>query len=264
MNPPTLPVKRRPVAKGFFKRLHAVTGHRNQRVAAAATAEDIDCQDHSRGFTIIVIIHIVAIALYFIHLNFLNKHTVEPTAKAATTTTTAPKEKSAPAIVRIENPPMLEAHDVKCMVAAGDNYARIAAREGVDENALRAINNNATIRAGMTLKIPPKRIVAVEPPEVAAIRNQVQSTADRGLVEPANMDISSPPRALLVRPKAGRDTKPPKASPVTKERSYVVQSGDNVLRISKRFNVDQAALMRANGISNPRKLQTGMTLVIPH
>ena len=36
MKPQTLPVKRRPVPNGIFKRLRAVTGNRKQRVAAAA------------------------------------------------------------------------------------------------------------------------------------------------------------------------------------------------------------------------------------
>jgi LysM repeat protein len=258
MNPPTLPIKRRPVSKGFFKRLNAVTRHRNQRVATTATAEDVEERDHSRGFVIIVLIHILAIILYFVHLNFLNDHSPEQSAKPAT---------KAPALApkpRVESPPIISPGDAACMVAAGDNYTRIAAREGVDESALRAANNNATIRAGMTLIRPPKRIVATDPPEVVTIRSQKPSLADRGLVESTELETSpTPPRAVLVRPNIVRDTKPAKATAVTKGRSYVVQPGDNVLRIAKRFKIDSSALMRANSISDPRKLKTGMTLAIP-
>ena len=42
-----------------------------------------------------------------------------------------------------------------------------------------------------------------------------------------------------------------------------VKSGDSVWRIANRFQVNQDALMQANGISDPRKMKIGMKLVIP-
>ena len=261
MNPRTIPVRRRPVSHGFFKRIHAVTRNRNQRVATTASAEDMENPDHSarisRGFTIIVLFHIVAIALYFIHLKFLNNHSVQQAATpAATVTPSTPTPK-------VETPPMLAPDDVTTIVVAGDNYARIAAREGVAEADLRAANKNRTIAAGLTVKLPPKRIVAMEAPEIAAIRNQKLTEADRGLVETEPEETPATPRALVVHPNAARETKPPKATAVTNGRSYVVKSGDNLYRIAKRFKIEQTALMRSNGISDPHKLNTGMTLVIP-
>ena len=294
MNPRTLPVKRRPVSNGLFKRIHAVTRHRNQRVATTATADDAENQDHSarisRGFTIIFMIHIVAIALYFIHLNFLNGHSVEQGAVASTTETAAtPKP-------RTEHPPLISPDDATCMVVAGDNYASIAAREGVDEDALRAANGNKSVAAGVTFKLPPKRIVAMDSPVVVALRKRTPSDAERGLVAAVPFEEAETPRALPTRPSAARDvtapkalttaptkTSPkastkvsprevptdapktsPKATSVTAKRSYVVKPGDNLYRISKRYKIDQADLIRANGISDPGKLNTGTTLVIPH
>jgi LysM repeat protein len=307
MNPRTLPVKRRPAPHRFFKRIHAVTRHRNQRVAASATAEELEDDDHStrisRGFTIIFVIHVVAIALYFIHLNFLNDHSVAQTAAATTETASTPQP-------RIANPPMIAPDDATCIVVAGDNYSRIAAREGVAEDALRAANNNKPVAAGLTLKLPPNRIVAMDPPVVVALRQQTPSNADRGLVEAVPFEAGTNPRAQVVRPKvlrdttttsprdtttakaappkaatttktatreatapkaatvtktaATRDTPAPKAAAATATRSYVVRPGDNLYRISKRYKIDQAELMRANSISDPGKLNTGATLVIPH
>jgi LysM repeat protein len=293
MNPRTLPVKRRPVPHRFFKRIHAVTRHRNQRVAASATAEDLEDDDHStrisRGFTIIFVIHVVAIALYFIHLNFLNDHSVAQAAITTTETASAPQP-------RIANPPMIAPDDATCIVVAGDNYSRIAAREGVAEDALRTANNNKPVAAGLTLKLPPKRIVALDPPVVVALRQQTPSNADRGLVEAVPFEAGTNPRAQVVRPKVLRDSStttttnsrdtttvkatPPKAAAATKtaaretpapkaaaagaKRSYVVKPGDNLYRISKRYKIDQAELMRANSISDPGKLNTGATLLIPH
>ena len=45
--------------------------------------------------------------------------------------------------------------------------------------------------------------------------------------------------------------------------SYVVQAGDSVWRIANRFKVSQDALMKANGITDARKMKTGMKLAIP-
>ncbi len=81
MKPHTLPVKRRPAPKGLLKRLSAVTGNRKQRVAAAATAGEMETEDSSskisRALTIIFLIHIVAIGLIFVHQKFLDGRSPE-------------------------------------------------------------------------------------------------------------------------------------------------------------------------------------------
>ena len=92
MKPQTLPVKRRPVPKGMFRRLSAVTRNtRKQRVSAAAAAPvaDMEMDDGgskiSRALTIIFLIHIVAIGLIFIHQRFLDgrpPETAKPTKNA--------------------------------------------------------------------------------------------------------------------------------------------------------------------------------------
>ncbi|MGQ9586315.1 MAG: FxLYD domain-containing protein [Anaerolineae bacterium] len=44
---------------------------------------------------------------------------------------------------------------------------------------------------------------------------------------------------------------------------YVVQKGDNLLSIARRYSVSLQALQEANGILDPRRLQIGQELVIP-
>ena len=88
MKPQTLPVKRRPVPQGIFKRLSAVTGSRKQRVAAtASSAAEVDADDGSsrisRALTIIFLIHIVAIGLIFIHKEFLDGRSTAVPEKVA-------------------------------------------------------------------------------------------------------------------------------------------------------------------------------------
>lgn len=260
MKSKTLPVKRRPAPNGIFRRLNAVTRNRKQRVAATAStapAPDMDEEDSgskiSRALTIIFLIHIIAIALIFVHQRFLDGRPAESTA------TVKPAASVPPASERRSDLPRLSSGDLPYVVQPGDNYARIATAHGVDERELSLLNEHIEIGPGQILKIPPKRIVAVEPPEVAAIRDQTPVDQDRGLVEA--VDVSHAPKARLVRPNA-----PPSAAPATitaSGNSYVVQPGDSIFRIASRFKVSQEALMQINGITNPRKMRTGMTLVIP-
>ncbi|MEI7955891.1 MAG: LysM peptidoglycan-binding domain-containing protein [Verrucomicrobiota bacterium] len=345
MNPRTLSVKRRPISNGFFKRIHAVTRNRNQRVSTAAGADEVANENHSarisRGFTIILAIHVVAVALYFVHLNFLNDHSVAKATPPAAETAAAPKP-------RTDSPPMFGPSDATCIVVAGDTYARIAAREGVDEAALRAANQNKTITAGLTFHLPPKRIAASESAMVVNLRNQLPLNADHGLEETTPVEASEPSRPLPTHPKVLRESTTPKAakevattksikdsttakatkdstaakstkdsatakatkdsatakstkdsaaakstkdstatkstkdsataktakeiataktakeSATASKQSYTVKSGDNLYRIAKRYKIDQTVLMRANNITDPAKLNSGTTLVIPH
>jgi LysM repeat protein len=250
----TLPVKRNPVPKGLFRRLHAVTQPRRQRVAAAAAPApaEMDLDDGSskvsRALFIIFLVHIVAIALIFFHQRFLDGRPVS----AAATPVNVEKPAAAPA----RDLPRLAAGEKPYIVQTGDNYARIAATAGVDETDLRSLNNHVDIRPGLILKIPPQRIVAEEPPEVAAIRRQTPSDRGRGMVE--NIDVSSAPKAVLVRPKVARQ-----APAAVGGKTYQVKPGDSIYAIANRHKIDQRSLMRANGIDDPRKLRSGMQLVIP-
>ncbi len=265
----TLPVKRNPVSKGVFKRLSAVTRSRKQRVAAAAH-DDLEQDDHSskisRALTIIFLIHIVVIGLIFFHQKFLD-------GGSPVSETTAKKVSTPPVPDRVL--PKLSTGEQSHIVVAGNNYTRIAEKYEVDETELRALNDNVEIQPGIILKIPPKRIVAVEPPELAAIRENTPLDRDRGLVEAVPVETSGAPRALVVRPAIDRPAaaRPlaaatpavaaAAATPIPSGKTYVVQSGDNIWRIANRFKVDQKALMKANGISDPKKLKLGMSLNIP-
>ena len=252
MKPQTLPVKRRPVPQGIFKRLSAVTGSRKQRVAAtASSAAEVDADDGSsrisRALTIIFLIHIVAIGLIFIHKEFLDGRSTAVPEKVAKVEPVAPRP----------DLPRLATGEKPYIVRQGDNYARIAAAVGVDEGDLRLINKHADIESGLLLKIPPKRIVAVEPPEVIAIREQSAPDQSGGLVEA--IDVSDAPKARLIRPNLSRD----KTVAAVSGKTYTVQNGDSVWRIANRFKVNQDALMKANGISDPRRIKAGMSLAIP-
>lgn len=261
----TLPIKRRPVSKGILHRLSAVTRSRKQRVAAAAVpSAEIEMDDGSskisRALTIIFLIHIVAIGLIFIHQKFLDGRPSEVAGQVKSAVSTAT---IAPAAMPREDLPRMSSGEKPYVVKPGDNYARIATVENVDEADLRLANKHVEIRPGLILSIPPQRIVAQEPPEVTAIRDLTPPDTDRGLVEA--VDVTHAPKAQLVRPNAVPkiNSTANATAPAVAGKAYVVQPGDSIWRISNRFKVSQDLLMQANGISDARKMKVGMNLVIP-
>lgn len=256
----TLPVKRRPVPKGILKRLSAVTGNRKQRVAATATP-DMEIDDNSskisRALTIIFLIHIVAIALIFVHQKFLDGRAPEQ----AEATAVAPSE-SLPAThaPSRENLPKVGRSDTAYMVRPGDNYSRIASSLQVDEGQLRLLNQHMEISPGRILKVPAER-VAPRPVETILPVAGNPAAADE-LVD--NVDVRDAPRAQLVRPNAHPAATAQQPAPsAASGKTYVVQNGDSVWRIANRFKVNQDALMKANGIADAKKMKVGMNLVIP-
>lgn len=264
----TLPVKRSPAPQGLLKRLSTVTRRRRQSVAATATADDFaddGSSKISRNLTVIFLVHVVAIALWFTHEHFF------AVADAGTSTTSTGRP-APPAAA----PSRLSSSERGYAVRRGDNYATIAAAHGVTEAELRDANGNRFIESGIIIRIPPRLIRATKPPELATApaipttpRPATQAAqapapvatppADNCLVDAVPADSTPPPRAQLVSPEVARQATPPAAS----GRTYVVKSGDTIWRISNQFQVNQDALMRANRITDPKKMKVGMTLVIP-
>ena len=260
MKPQTLPVKRRPVPNGIFKRLRAVTGNRKQRVAAAAGASDMESEDSSskisRALTIIFLIHIVAIGLIFVHIKYLDGRSPDEPKTAKAT-----QQENVPEVVTVKprlDLPRLASGEKPYIVRPGDNYARVAAVLGVDEGDLRLINKHVPIESGLLLKIPPQRAAAVEAPERVAMIAPTPADDSSGLVDA--VDVIAAPRAVVVRPNTKSSTE---VKAIASGKAYVVKSGDSVWRIANKFKVNQDALMKANGISNAGKLKIGMSLAIP-
>jgi LysM repeat protein len=52
-------------------------------------------------------------------------------------------------------------------------------------------------------------------------------------------------------------------TPLEAPATYLVRPGDSAFLIARQFGIDQAALLAANGISNPNRVYAGQTLVIP-
>ncbi|MFN6017284.1 MAG: LysM peptidoglycan-binding domain-containing protein [Verrucomicrobiota bacterium] len=259
----TLPVRRRPVSKGIFHRLSAVTRKR-QRVSASATMSGMEMEDGgskiSRALTIIFLIHIVAIALIFIHQRFLDgrpKESTRAVAREVATPAVAGKTSDTPTVP-------LAANSGKTHVTKdGESYASIAAMHGVAEADLRQLNQDKAMRKGLILSIPVQKVEVDQVVSEAVADGTAQTTdamvavdavTDEGMVDAVPVDVSAAPKA-----KAIVESESPKAS----GKTHLVKKGDTIVKIAKQYKVTQDALMSANSITDPTKLKAGANLVIP-
>jgi LysM repeat protein len=272
----SLSVKRRPVTKGTFRTLFANVARKKHRATTSATAPlpemegDVPNLGIARALVVILVIHVVAIAGIFAH-----SHLFEGDAPQAAV---AEKELLQPAKplpdAQASLPQLGSGEDSVHFVKAGDSYEKIALAHGVEVAALRAENDNIELRANRILRIPARTIVAQEPEELIRLRNgsavletPVEATVELVPVE----DLRSAPMveteaaAVLVRPDVTRRVEQaagPAVSSVAGKK-YTVKNGDTFWKISRIHGTTSEAVMKANRISDPRKLRPGMQLDIP-
>lgn len=116
------------------------------------------------------------------------------------------------------------------IVQAGDTLSRIAARFNTTVAALAQLNGI----------VNPNRI---------QVGQRLVVTATGGPVA-----VPTSPAPVVVTPTS---------VPAPVVRTYVVFPGDNLFRISLRFNVSMQRLIQANGIINPNQIYAGQVLIIP-
>lgn len=256
----------------LFRRLQASTARRH-RVTAGATAEGIDLEGDvpnvgvARALLVILALHLLAIAGIFVHNRYFDG---EQAANAA------PKV-APPVVAGGESLPKLSDTDKPHVIVAGDTYEVVATQYGVSEEDLRRANDNMVLRAGRILRIPPRRIVAVEPAELANRRDaakmdgrgRVDGQTAGGGTAAEDVSVTAAPRAAVLV----RADKPPQVSaagggkaggmPAAGGTSYTVKPGDSLWRIATRHGMTPEQLMQANGIKDPKRLRAGMELKIP-
>ncbi len=225
-----------------------------------AVEEDDDYYDEpepnmklSHAFVVVLVLHVIAVAGVFAFSSIKSRQEggvfAEPTAEsvapaAAQTAAAAPvaEEVNAPAPRpltaaperTVAAAPAAEAWSGKTHeLAPGETLTRVSSQYGVSVDALQQANeitDPTKIRAGQTLKIP------------------------------ASMPTAAPVAAAPPAPK------PAVAAPTDiadSGKTYEVVKGDNPVKIAKHLNVSYDALMKLNGIEDPRKLQIGQTLKVP-
>lgn len=142
------------------------------------------------------------------------------------------------------------------MVKAGDTVTRIASSVGVAIPELEKANgliSNSVLQVGQILKVPEKAIaqaasdVSAQAAKVAASVTTaavaVTGTANQNTTPAATTTAEQPPQAGMTE--------------------YTLVKGDNPWKIAKKFKISQEELMKANGITDPKKMQIGQKLMIP-
>jgi len=266
--------------KARFRLLHARIAGRKQRVTATVSpTAQLDSDEPNlsvgRALIVILLIHIVAIGGYFFHNNFLagKLSEVAVAPQPAAVTPEAAQE--------AERLPPLRHGDQPYMFRSGDTYASIAAARGVIEDDLRRINDNIPLRSGRILKMPGRRILALEPTEMGQIRAQSQTNAERGNIEGLNDLLAANANAATTNIEAAKGAAagvPLRAIVVNQgaaalsgaapagsgaASTHVVVSGDTLWRIANSNKITAEELMKANGINDAKKLKLGMTLKLP-
>ncbi|NJL92334.1 MAG: LysM peptidoglycan-binding domain-containing protein [Anaerolineae bacterium] len=127
-------------------------------------------------------------------------------------------------------------------VAVGENLFRIALQYGVSVDVLAAANNIVNIRTiytGQVLVIPGS--VAEPAPEVP------ESAAEAPQAE-ANLVEEVPPA--------------PTPAESVAPQVHIVQAGETLASIARRYNVNWAQIASLNGLANPNHIVSGQQLII--
>lgn len=236
------------------KRIHA---------RVASSREEIDDYESesepsmklSQAFLVVLALHILAVGGIY-GFNKLKESSSKPVAAK---TEPAPAPAAPPVSEKAPEPapaaaPVTEAASQTYTVVAGDTLRKIATKFKTSVEALEKANNitdASMIRTGQVLVVG--KAAAAAPVPVTS--NPTPSVVAKP--EPQQPVAAAPkPAAPELKPVA-------KAEPSLSGQSYVVAKGDNPYSIAKKFQVTQDALMKANNIDDPRKLQIGQKLVIP-
>jgi len=148
------------------------------------------------------------------------------------------------------------------MVKAGDTLTRIAGSLGVSIPDLEKVNGmteKSVIQVGQSLKVPVKA-VALTASEISAQAGKVAGSVQQAPAALAGA-VSNAATALTGgSPPAEGTVASADQGTVTE---YTIIKGDSPYKIAKKFKVTPDQLMKANGITDPKKIQIGQKLKIP-
>ncbi len=156
-------------------------------------------------------------------------------------------EKERPAVQFVRAGPYWQtANDTRYTVQPGDTLFGIARRFGITVQAIvqaNALFNPDFLLIGQSLLIPGSTAVVTPPPE------------------PMTATLVPEPQ-IPSTPSPSPDQPLP---PAAQETVYVVQRGDTLFAIARRFNTTVMAIMAVNAIPNPRLIYPGQSLrLVPY
>ena len=285
----TIQTKRNSTSGPSYRVLYAKTGRKRRLRAATATADphmelesDVANVGIGKALLVILVLHVLAIGAIYTHSKFFSDEGTDGAAADTSTPAAVPTSEIKPPAIKepaataaiptaaVPTPqPSVDYSNSRYIVVTGDTYNRISSIRNVDEQALRALNGNRPLRAGVVLDLPDELssrpvVVAAEVPrevvENPGIVN-IDQAPERKYSRAIEVEEDTPERAVVVKPKVQRQT----ASGDLRDsgQRYTVKSGDTVWRIANRYKVSRADLLKINGLSDPRKLGVGREIKIP-
>ena len=146
------------------------------------------------------------------------------------------------------------------MVKAGDTVTRIASSVGVaipDLEKANGLISNSVLQVGQILKVP-ENAIAQAASSVSTQAGKVAAT----IATAATVVTGAPNPAQATSNGNGNGNTA--AEPIQAGMTeYTLVKGDNPWKIAKKFKISQEELMKANGITDPKKMQIGQKLMIP-
>jgi LysM repeat protein len=140
------------------------------------------------------------------------------------------------------------------IVKAGDSLTKIATSLGVSIPDLEKANgmvSSTILRVGQSLTIPAKVMTQV----AADVTSQAGKAAES--IQQLPGTVASAATGVTASLTGGSN------APVADMAEYTVAKGDSPYKIAKKFKVTPDALMKANNITDPKKIQIGQKLKIP-
>lgn len=142
-------------------------------------------------------------------------------------------------------------------VKSGDTVTKIASSLGVtipDLEKLNGLAGNAVLQVGQILKVPGQA--------VAQAASVVQTEAGKVAASATKLPLQAAAAVSQAAP-ATAPTVAPAAEESAGGSEYTVVKGDSPYKIAKKFKITPDELMKANGITDPKKIQIGQMLKIP-
>ena len=168
----------------------------------------------------------------------------------------SPAPEASNAVTPAESAPAATSTNKTYMVRAGDTMTRIASSLGVaipDLEKINGMTEKSVIQVGQILKVPEKVITQAAAGVATGVGNVAESvTKLPGAVSSVVSGVASTNSNAVAADTA--------SGPMTE---YTVVKGDSPYKIAKKFKITPDELMKANGITDPKKIQIGQQLKIP-
>jgi LysM repeat protein len=144
-------------------------------------------------------------------------------------------------------------------VQLSDTLASIARKFGVSAAAIQqanGISNADLIWVGQKLLIPDAATSAATPAPT-------EPSSGTAVPLPSTPSAQAPPNSTPAPQPTNTPQPEPTTAPLPTQNIHVVQAGETLSQIARRFGVSVEAIVSTNGLGSPDMIRAGMKLIIP-